>query len=460
MEGVKTKTKKTVKKTSSVKKKITPTELSNEELLEQILSKKKKQSVVSKTTKVDVSKLSNDELFDYIMSKKKKKKTLTQKSSSTKKASVQKAIEKDFKTNIDKTVENKDLVKKVQDELKKEEIIHFEEKKNKHVFRKIVLATLCLLIISFIVFITRYTLQSKNESYSISDMINVKSKKEIEAEKAAAFSSCLEKEYDESEESTNILQKKKEIDDYVQSYNLSVFYEDLTYGYSYSYQPDDIYYAASTIKVLDALYIYTKAAAGEINLDDTMTYYSYYRQGSSSEMDKHSFGSKITLRDLVKYTITVSDNTAHKMLVSYIGWNTLHNFGEELGASNTINSWDYFGNIDAHAGIVYMKAVYDFVQNNDELGEELKSYFVSSDDNNLKFEDRGIEALTKYGNYDMYYHNIGVVDAYHPYALTVLTKVGQVKGKEVMSNISSMIYDLHDLYYSNRQSACLLEIYG
>ena len=45
----------------------------------------------------------------------------------------------------------------------------------------------------------------------------------------------------------------------------------------------------------------------------------------------------------------------------------------------------------------------DFINNNGELGLELKSYFVEADQNGLKFEELGIEAAHKYGEYQKFY---------------------------------------------------------
>ena len=69
---------------------------------------------------------------------------------------------------------------------------------------------------------------------------------------------------------------------------------------------------------MGALYIYTKAAEGQINLDDTITYLSKYKVSYSAGVSKHKVGSKIKIRDLVKYSVIYSDNSAHQMLVSYI----------------------------------------------------------------------------------------------------------------------------------------------
>ena len=474
MEGSAKRKSKTIKKVSSIKKKkVTPTELSNEELLDKILSKKKKTTkkkvepvkVKPKLTKEEKAKLSNDELLDLIMAKKKKKKKVVKKTTTAKKPKETVKVKTKKELPETQTLFDKNLLEEVQKELevKKEEIS--KQQRNKELIHKrFVRIRLAMISISFVALFI-FTLVSLNNNdqitFSLVDKIDISDVKKIEEDKMINYQACLAKEYDESEETELINQKKKEITDYLEkNYRVRVVYEDLTYGYSYKYQEDDVVYAASTIKALGALYIYKEAAAGNLSLDETMTYLPRYRLGSSEATGKLSYGTKITLRDLVKYAVTVSDNSAYNMIVSYIGFNKLQEFGYSLGAQNTLKGGDNFGNITANDGVIYMKAVYDFIQNNGELGKELESYFMESDDNYLVFEDKGIKAITKYGNYDVFYHNIGVVYDEHPYAIAIITTDAYKKPADEVKDINNKIYELHSLYYSNRQETCRLEVYG
>ncbi len=460
-------------KTSSVrKKKVVPSELNSEELLDQILNKKRKVKPVEiKTEKVDVSKLSDDELLDFIMAKKKKKKVAStkKKSASTKKESTIKTKVTPKKKAVEETVvDTENLIEKVQIELQIEEVnkeyelLESKNNRRKTTLRRFVLSTLCLLTVCGFYFGINL-IKEPSASYALvedKNIENIENIKKIEEENNKKFNECLTNPYTAGEESDEIIAKEKELTDYLKKYRVSIGYRDLELGFHYYYNESDIYYAASTIKSIDALYIYTKAAEGEIDLDETITYTSKYRMGSSSATQNISYGTKITLRDLVKYAITVSDNSAHNMLVNYIGKNNLREFGKSLGATTTLGDWDLFGNINVYDAMIYMEAIYKFVQENGELGQELASYFIESEDNNLKFEDLNINALTKYGNYDVYYHNIGVVDSFHPYTLVILTKVGQKNGRVIMPEISKKVMELHDLYYENRQSTCMAEVYG
>ena len=102
----------------------------------------------------------------------------------------------------------------------------------------------------------------------------------------------------------------------------------------------------------------------------------------------------------------------------------LREFGLSIGAKNTLDTGDIFGNITTEDAVAYMQTLYDFINNNGELGEELKTYFVNAEQNDLALPENNILAAHKYGEYDNTYNDIGIVYDEHPYLLIVLTEEG------------------------------------
>ena len=98
---------------------------------------------------------------------------------------------------------------------------------------------------------------------------------------------------------------KKDIESYIKNknYDISIGYYNINTRYSYIYN-DKIYYGASTIKTLDALYYYNHPS----KLDDAA-------------------------KDRIKAAITVSSNDAHIANVNDIGLDEYRKYGEELGVS-------------------------------------------------------------------------------------------------------------------------------
>lgn len=330
--------------------------------------------------------------------------------------------------------------------------------------RKLLIGISIILVLILVFSLIFYFINSSNDNgqdniFNISD----EKDKELQRQKELLekYNSCLNREYSEETLSEDVKSKMNELTSYLsETYEVSVKYEDLSSGFVYTYNLDKVYYAASTIKSLDALYIYTKAAQGEISLDETMEYTAKYKWSSSKEMSKLEYGTKVTLRDLVKYAVVVSDNSAHQMLVSYIGRNNLKEFGQSLGAKNTLVGADNFGSIDVNDAIIYMKAVNDFINNNETLGEELKSYFVQAEQNDLELPEYGIEAAHKYGQYSYYYHDIGIVYDDSPYVVAILTLEGGSNFEEKVKDINKHIYEMHKFYNDKKKELCDVEVYG
>ncbi len=290
-------------------------------------------------------------------------------------------------------------------------------------------------------------------------IIETKDNKEEEERLKKLYNECLSRSYDERDNTDILNNAKAELDSYLTKYKTSIMYSDTVTGYEYSYNPNKVYYAASTMKSLAAIYLYTKAAAGEINLDETMTYSSKYSWTESMEMKKHRYGDKIPLRDLVRYAITVSDNSAYQMLVSYIGRQRLKDFGRSLGATYTLTGGDNFGNINVNDAVIYMKTLNSFIENNGELGEELKQVFLAALQNDLEIPEYEIKAAHKYGEYKPSYHDIGIVYDSNPYIVAILSTEGYGDFEGKIKDINKHVYRLHSIFWENRKGLCSTEVY-
>ena len=274
------------------------------------------------------------------------------------------------------------------------------------------------------------------------------------------YNNCLSDTYNTYDDTPYLAAMEEKLTAYLENYNVSVAFKDINTGYSYSYNSDKNYYAASTIKMLDAIYIYLNAYNGNLNLDTEVTYLAKHKMGSSLKMKDYKIGDKVSLRKLVEYAITVSDNTAHNMLVDYIGKSTLKEFGNSLGATTTLVGTDDFGAINNRDSMIYLETLNDLINNTGELGEELKSYFVNSDQNYLNFPNEGISAVQKYGEYNSYYHANGIVYAENPYLVSILTLHGYDDFEKVIRNINTEIYNLQKEFYKNSQNVCYAKVYN
>lgn len=237
---------------------------------------------------------------------------------------------------------------------------------------------------------------------------------------------------------------------YFKKYNVSIAYLDINNSYNYSYNENQVYYAASTIKTLSAIYLYEQALNNKEDLNKTLKYESKFIRHDSSAMQYHKIGEDITLKNLINYAIMVSDNTAYNMLINYIGKENLEVYGHNLGATYTLNLQDNYGSITTTDSIIYLKKLYELINTNNPLSKELKNIFLNSDENYLKINN--YESLAKYGFYDQNFHLIGIVLTPNPYIISILTLHGKDDYESIIKDINSKIYTLHNLY--NQKSNC------
>lgn len=336
--------------------------------------------------------------------------------------------------------------------------------------QKILLIIACLILISVLVFIIMHFVVRVDYSQSIKDSDEVfidasldDANDNKEEMKKIAYDDCMVRVKDVNDTNDKYMNAKNELTAYIsENYKASVAYLDLTTGFDYAYEKNQYssYYAASTTKTLAALYVYIKASRGEIDLNTTMKYTSKYSYTASKGMKTHKYGEEISLRILVEYAIIYSDNSAYRMLLDYIGRKELYDFYEKEYDLYTDFNSDDFGYIFLEKGITYMTILNDFINNNDELGKELQSYFLNAEQNDLALPDLGIEAAHKYGQYRQYYHDIGIVYDEHPYIVVILTLEGGGNFEEKVKDISRHVYNLHETFYENRQEICNNEVYG
>lgn len=189
---------------------------------------------------------------------------------------------------------------------------------------------------------------------------------------------------------------------------ISIGYYNLVTGDSFYYQENKIYYGASLIKTLDALYLYDN----NLVTDEIKPY--------------------------IEKAISISDNDSHYFLINYIGRNNLKNYGINLGAYNTLSGGDSYGNTTVMDQIAYLKKLYNLSKNNSAL----KSYFINDYGNYLKIND--VSVMHKYGYYGSFYHDVGIFLDKDPYIVVVLTTLANDNERAIINNISNLIYDYHN----------------
>ena len=215
-----------------------------------------------------------------------------------------------------------------------------------------------------------------------------------------------------------------EFRDYVASTGLdmSFGYMDLTTGYTYKYQGDRIYYGASLVKTLDAMYAYEKLGTFDWNTNA-----------------------------LIINAITYSKNEAHASLVEKLGIENLREYSKEIGMehhlkpSSIYSGTYYFCDTTVDDQLKEWKHLW-YLVNNLEMGWELGEHFRIGWWGVLQFPGHP-DFMFKAGFYGPYYNETGIFLTEKPYIFTLLTTNGYRADKDYyMSDLSRRIYEINQSY--------------
>ena len=100
---------------------------------------------------------------------------------------------------------------------------------------------------------------------------------------------------------------------------VSIYLKDLRSGRTWMHNPDDLFPAASLIKVPILIATFYKLRDGGLSLDEKLTISRLNRRGGSGSLKWRPDGTKLTLRDALTHMINESDNTATSMVLERIG---------------------------------------------------------------------------------------------------------------------------------------------
>lgn len=209
--------------------------------------------------------------------------------------------------------------------------------------------------------------------------------------------------------------------------------EEKTY---YFYNENTYFTAASTIKVPVAMLYYDKIETGELSLSDTLVYNSEdYEVGDGSTAVDYSVGDRIPISYLLEQTIVNSDNTAVNILINSIGYKTCK---EELTKYSEVELPEDFYTSNV-ANVEYYYDVLQYLYQNSEKYTGLIGYMKeSSGGEYLKANLPQYEVAHKYGSYNGYVHDYGIIYGQNTYLIGVFTK-GIENANEFIADIGEQV---------------------
>lgn len=234
---------------------------------------------------------------------------------------------------------------------------------------------------------------------------------------------------------------------------VSFYYMDIESGVTMSYNGDKVLYSASLIKQPFILWALKTIEAEEAKADfeegstfDVNRIFTYqkenFRQGSGV-IQKSEYGTEYTYLDLLKLTITKSDNVAFYELRKSYGTKGFFAFCESLGVKSPQRS---LYNLSAAECAIFLKETYEYFESGSKYADLLREWMQSTNHRIMLPHALKSPVANKYGWDINAYHDMGVVFHEHPYILVIMTGLenGSSADNAFIRNLAKRVEAVHE----------------
>lgn len=204
--------------------------------------------------------------------------------------------------------------------------------------------------------------------------------------------------------------------------NLAIYFENLETGCTFIHNPEQNFFAASVTKAPFALWLYTKADADELDLDQYLVYQQqHWFDGSGVIRHQHHFGTQFTVRELIALNLYQSDNIATQMLRLAFGYRQYADFIASIGGTHDYARDIWNSRITAPEAGFFMRTIFEYIESGAAHSQELREHLLN---NQFPFIVADYPVASKTGwfmGFTMVMHDIAIVYAPSPYTLSILS---------------------------------------
>ena len=226
--------------------------------------------------------------------------------------------------------------------------------------------------------------------------------------------------------------------------NLALFYKNIETGFTFTHNPDRVFFGASLTKANHALYVYTLAERGMIDLDTVHTFTSADMRGGTGRIQHMATGTQFTTRQLLQHSMLHSCNVAFGMLVRHTAGVELsyHDFVYELGARNFPGNLSSHLNATAADTALWMYAIHNYIESDSQFGHYFRYDLLATPG----FIQSDHPMARKYGWATASFHDAAVVYAPSPYILVIMSNMDD-GAHNLFGNISWRMQEFNAVWF-------------
>ena len=237
----------------------------------------------------------------------------------------------------------------------------------------------------------------------------------------------------------------KQVLDYLKNHKIedkvSYFYYNTVTKETYLYRENELYLAASTIKVPVVLAWMDLVNKNKVTLDTKFKYEErHYEESDEIALyDTYKYGDLVPLSELIHLPIVYSDNPSNHMLREYIYDYIGMSFREWYSKFSLVpqeNDFYYKNQCSAAIMLEVMKKLYDHSNEYISLINDMK---IAAKGRYIQSNHFDYEVAQKYGEYDKYEHTMAILYKEEPILVGIFTELWHENAKDVIKDLSKIM---------------------
>ncbi|MCL2388592.1 MAG: class A beta-lactamase-related serine hydrolase [Defluviitaleaceae bacterium] len=249
--------------------------------------------------------------------------------------------------------------------------------------------------------------------------------------------------------------------------DIGIYYANLSTGFVYTYNPNMVFFGASLNKANLALYVFTAAERGYIDMHATHEFTAEDWWGGTGRIRFRPAGTRFTTQQLLYYNMVHSDNVAFRMLTRYMNETnfTYRDFALEIGANPNFAIGTYSHDTSAADTAIWFYAMHRYIQSGGRYAHYFRQDILNTAEYSHPYFTRGAifggydyvnvrlipvsyPVAQKYGWSDRSFNVAGIIYAPSPFVLVIVSNQSQ-GAHELFEEISGLMKSFNQNYLAH-----------